>query len=339
MTTFKEIRGQLIRTLDTDPTPATTYEGQIWYNKTIGVLKSAELFAATWSAGGNLSTSRGKNMGAGGSQSSAITMGGAGAPGSGGLSATEEYNGSSWSGGGNLNQSRYGGQGTGTETAGLCNGGYSATTGYTGHTEEYDGSTWTTVTSSPRTTNEATAFGIQTAAVVAGGYAPPSWRTDALNYDGTNWTTSGSFSNPLSGAQGPGSAGTQTAGLVFGGFIPPTASGAGTMEYDGTSFTNGNNMNVPAYRSGAGTQTAAIGFSSATPVNPVGIYTELYDGTSWTSSTNFTVGRTDANQNTAPNTPNSSALIFGGRPEPSTASTSTEEFTGAFVGTKTLTTS
>jgi hypothetical protein len=46
MTTFKEISGQLIRTLSSDP--ANPQEGQIWYNSTIGVLKGYELVAAAW---------------------------------------------------------------------------------------------------------------------------------------------------------------------------------------------------------------------------------------------------------------------------------------------------
>jgi hypothetical protein len=46
MTTFKEISGQLIRTLSSDP--ANPLEGQIWYNSTIGVLKGYKLVAAAW---------------------------------------------------------------------------------------------------------------------------------------------------------------------------------------------------------------------------------------------------------------------------------------------------
>jgi hypothetical protein len=54
MTTFKEIRGQLIRSVSSDP--ANPQEGQIWYNNTIGVLKGYQLVADAWSSGGNLNT-------------------------------------------------------------------------------------------------------------------------------------------------------------------------------------------------------------------------------------------------------------------------------------------
>jgi hypothetical protein len=56
MTTFKEISGQLIRTLSSDP--ANPQEGQIWYNSTIGVLKGYENIGAAWASGGNMGTAR-----------------------------------------------------------------------------------------------------------------------------------------------------------------------------------------------------------------------------------------------------------------------------------------
>jgi hypothetical protein len=63
MTTFKEISGQLIRTLSSDP--ANPQEGQIWYNSTIGVLKGYDLTLAAWASGGNLATARYNLAGAG----------------------------------------------------------------------------------------------------------------------------------------------------------------------------------------------------------------------------------------------------------------------------------
>ena len=63
MTTFKEISGQLIRTLSSDP--ANPLEGQIWYNSTIGVLKGYRSLGGVWASGGNLSTARSNSGGAG----------------------------------------------------------------------------------------------------------------------------------------------------------------------------------------------------------------------------------------------------------------------------------
>ena len=52
MSTFKEIRGQLIKSLSSDPSPVVN--GDMWYNSTSQVLKG-RLSTAAWSSGGNLS--------------------------------------------------------------------------------------------------------------------------------------------------------------------------------------------------------------------------------------------------------------------------------------------
>jgi len=49
MTTYKEIKGQLIRKVSSDPTNPQL--GQIWYNNTTGVLKGYIFTADTWSSG------------------------------------------------------------------------------------------------------------------------------------------------------------------------------------------------------------------------------------------------------------------------------------------------
>jgi hypothetical protein len=90
MTTFKEISGQLIRTLSSDP--ANPLEGQIWYNSTIGVLKGYQLVAAAFTSGGNLATARYALAGAG-TQTAGLAFGGYN--GTAMVGQAEEYNGSS----------------------------------------------------------------------------------------------------------------------------------------------------------------------------------------------------------------------------------------------------
>ena len=51
MSTFKEIRGTLIKSLSSDPSPVAN--GDIWYNSTSQTLKGVQAVAA-WSSGGNL---------------------------------------------------------------------------------------------------------------------------------------------------------------------------------------------------------------------------------------------------------------------------------------------
>jgi hypothetical protein len=91
MTTFKEISGQLIRTLSSDP--ANPQEGQIWYNSTIGVLKGYEIVAAAWASGGNLTTARAQVL----SNSRLLQVVTPATSYS--HNSTEEYDGSSWTGG------------------------------------------------------------------------------------------------------------------------------------------------------------------------------------------------------------------------------------------------
>ena len=56
MSTFKEIRGTLIKSVSSDP--ANPEVGEIWYNNTIGSLKGYTFTAAAWASGGNLNTAR-----------------------------------------------------------------------------------------------------------------------------------------------------------------------------------------------------------------------------------------------------------------------------------------
>ena len=54
MTTYKEIRGKLVKKVTADPTPAadlSAYEGEMWYNSTKGILKVAQKVASVWSTG------------------------------------------------------------------------------------------------------------------------------------------------------------------------------------------------------------------------------------------------------------------------------------------------
>ena len=90
MTTYKEIRGQLIRKVSEDPT--NPVEGQIWYNTTTGILKGLPAITA-WTSAANMTNGRASLAGAG-TQTVGMVFGGAG------LSAkTEEYNGSGFSSG------------------------------------------------------------------------------------------------------------------------------------------------------------------------------------------------------------------------------------------------
>ena len=103
------------------------------------------------------------------------------------------------------------------------------------------------------------------------------------------WAAGGSL-NTTRRSMHAGQCGLQTAGLGVGGYIGPSRSGA-TEEYDGGSWTSGNNAPTKSSRGLAGTQTAAIEFGGL-PSGPSSTNTSsVYDGTNWTSAPNLNNSR------------------------------------------------
>jgi hypothetical protein len=334
MTTFKDIRGTAIQSLSSDPSNPEV--GQIWYNNTIGVLKDYQLVAASWAAGGNLSTARA--VGAGfGTQTAAAYGGGdiGGSPRT--TNVTEEYNGSTWSPSGNMGTARFAFSGVGTQTAGLAFGGLnSAADTVFSATEEYDGSTWSPGGNLNTARNGLGGAGIQTAGLAFGGSIPPlfSATTNVTEeYDGSAWTSGGNLGTSRRNLSSMGT-GIQTAALAIGGFIPPATRLSSTEEYDGSAWTAGGSLNTARLGMAcAGTQTAS--FAALGDAPPFTLNTELYDGTTWTSSTPAT-GPARATVGGAGSV--TAGLAFGG--ENSVGyQTATEEFTGAALGVQKITTS
>jgi hypothetical protein len=127
--------------------------------------------------------------------------------------------------------------------------------------------------------------------------------------------------------------GTQTAALGFGGNNPGD-TGA-TESYNGTSWTSVSSMNTARgllAGAGTGTQTAALAFGGY--IGAAVATTESYNGSTWSPTTNLSTARYrlgGAGTQTA-------GLAFGGETGP-VNTTATEEFTGAFLSNKKITTS
>jgi len=105
----------------------------------------------------------------------------------------------------------------------------------------------------------------------------------------------------------PGGAGTQTAGLIFAGEPPNTGK---TEKYDGTSWTELNDLTTVRFApGGGGTQTAAMCFGGQ-PTPSVTTSSETWDGTSWSEGADILTarGRAAASQSGTP----SAMLFFGG---------------------------
>ena len=317
MATYEEIYGKRVKEFDSDPTLESSYEGQVWYDKSSGVLKSV-IASDAWSSTAPLIQSR-DSAGGAGIQTAAMIFGGRnevdGGPTGGpnaAYSLTEEYNGTGYSTGGALVQGRQGLSGAGTQTAGLGVGGYHPPSpGPKSLVEEYDGSSWSEVTNQPTATFGQGSAGTQTAAVVFGGRGGPgsTWTNATYEYDGTNWTTGGAMGTArvLKGA----ATGTQTAALAIGGDLTPPGGATNKVEeYDGTSFSEVNaapaNIQVNMV---SGIQTSALSFGGN--ISPYTTQTFKYDGTNFTASA--AMGSSASGQNTLKTAPdNSTGLSMGG---------------------------
>ena len=281
MSTYKNLIGKDVNFLTTDPDNVQA-EGQIWYNSPAGAFKNVA-GASTWSSTGSLNTAR-RESGAAGTQTASVVFGG----GSPDVAATEEYNGFNFANSGNMTTAREGLGAAGTQTAALAFGGanYGTPEGVSKKTETYNGSSWTAVNDMNNVRSYVAGFGLQTAAIAVGGAPSSPVVLTTESWDGTNWTNLSSPSNVPVGMFTNASCGTQTAGLIFGGNnvsdSPPGVQST-TLDWNGSSWTAGGNMNTARRRlGGAGTSTAALGFGGYLP-SPFSTATEAYNGTSWTT--------------------------------------------------------
>ncbi len=121
MATYEEIYGKRVKEFDSDPTLESSYEGQVWYDKSTGVLKSVVSFDS-FTSSTPYTTGR-RSFGSSGTQTANLIY--AGSTGS-ASNATEEYNGSGWTTAGEFWKYwlRRNVAGFGTQTAGLAFGGF-----------------------------------------------------------------------------------------------------------------------------------------------------------------------------------------------------------------------
>ena len=335
MATYYGTYGQKVQYLASDPSDPQV--GQVWYNSTSATLKVRGFSTASWSSGGNMANAR--NGGGSGTPTAAVAF--AGNSPSTPPALTELYNGTSWTSSGNLNTGRAGAS-AGTQTSTLNVGGYTAPLGYSALNEAFNGSTWTVKTNHPESNVPGGGIGTSSAFLRVGGYNGTTWTVTSSEWDGTSWTSGGSF-NPASASQIVGTAGTQTAGLKFGGAIP--GSPLIVESYNGTSWTSAPSINnAVGPTTGQGTQTSAL-MAGGYVGSPEAVLTttEAYNGTAWSTQPSFSTPRGyQYGQGRASNSPTgaTAGLIFGGDSYPAAGNRNqTELFTGAQGTTKTVTVS
>jgi hypothetical protein len=167
---------------------------------------------------------------------------------------TELWNGTSWTEVNNVNTGRFStGGGIGTQTAGLIAPGSTVPT-LIDSVESWDGTNWTAVTTYPGSAKEGIMlFGTNTSAIFAGGYGGPSPRGgDTLYKDAVfewNGSTFSAETNLPTIRGGGAGVGTTTDGLVSGGWegsVPAGGTVTNTTHYNGTTWTELNNLATAA---------------------------------------------------------------------------------------------
>ena len=119
------------------------------------------------------------------------------------------------------------------------------------------------------------------------------------------WSTGGNMNTARLFAQN--GAGTQIAGLVFGGLNESAGQTKNeTEQYNGSAWTEVNNLNTARYAGGGGgTQTSALFAGGQPGINN----SESWNGTNWTNTPTLNTGRGffgAANQSAT------AGLVFGG---------------------------
>ena len=278
MATYKEIKGVTVQTRDEDPVTNTgswasgnnTNSPHAGYGGSSGTYNAAlvasegpygdkvELYDGTsWSETGDLNTARQSAFSAGTQPATWLAGGRTG----GGTSTnnTELFNGSSWTEVNEMNTTRFASGSTGTYTAGIAFSG-DTFTDITRAVETWDGTSWSTHPNNyDSDVSNIIAFGTTTAAITAGGFDGPVPRGGSNNaiatsysYDGSTYTAITAMPQTLNSTTGTG---TQTDGLVAGGDRYPAPNTANTLSWNGTAWSQVQDVPVSAYGWGAAKAT------------------------------------------------------------------------------------
>ena len=329
MSTYKEINGQKVQSLASDP-PAP-YTGQVWYNSSTNLLRARRgAVVSAWSTGGNMTTGRnGGGASTFGTPTATIAFAGHTTPGPGAyVSATESYNGSWTTLPYSLGALSYHCGGAGTSTSALKFGGinYTPTTpdpGYQNTTQVWSGSGWT---SGPTMANKSASAGSagnsNTSALAIGGGpdSSPSNETRCQIYNGA-WTFG---NNKNTNTRGSMAGGTATSAINAGGYDQPSPTSpqykAYTESFNGTTWTSVADLNQGrANAAGCGaSNTATIVMGGGGGGAGGGLATESWNGSAWTVRA---VLPAEVQRNMASGNGSTNALSFGSNSGPTIAST------------------
>jgi hypothetical protein len=287
MATYKGIQGYSVQSLASDPSPAQSVEGQLWYNSASNVWKISTSGAGAWAASGTMNTpyvSGGVYIG---TTTAGVYAGGI--PGD--VTTTQTYNGSIWAASpATLNTGRHyvTNTGLGTSTAGQVMGGEVPSgvspTSVTDKSEQFDGSTWTEVNSLTSSRIAIIGAGTQAAGLAmtgGGGDVSGDGSVVVESWDGTSWTAGTSVNDARTYAMGGG---TQTSALVAGGkYIHPNILDSAET-WNGSTWTEVAVINTAREIGGRGVSSDSSGiiFGGSPPAPGYVAISEVWNGSTWT---------------------------------------------------------
>ena len=252
--------------------------------------------AGTWASGGSLNTGVMLAAGFGASQTASLKTGGEPSR----KAATETYNGTAWTEVADLNTARVSLRGFGTTAAGIVAGGNAPGSANSQLCESWNGTSWSEVNNMLTGRQNPGAVGISTAGMLAGGNTgpPTAYETESETYNGTSWTEGSDINTARTMMPGGG---TTTAGIIAGGESPnptpgPSLQSANAETYDGTSWSEQNNLNTARWGlsgSSAGTTSAMSVYVGASVGGATThTQTENYNGTSWSEIADLAPAKT-----------------------------------------------
>ena len=264
----------------------------------------------------------------------------------------EQFNGSNWTEVAETNTDHREGGSGGISTDALVWGGEP---GYTVNTELWDNSSWTEqnnlstgrsyvgATENAPSTTTALAYGGSSPAQVASteewGFPPVTQAKlkegmlflsggttlkgfgKAASVPSVAWSSGTNLPNPYT--QDAGSGSSNTAALHFGGRESGSGSTGKTQTYDGSTFTEVNDMNTARrYLLGSGTQTSTLAYGGYTTTAVANV--ESWDGSSWTETSDLNQARYEQK-----GTGKSATAALAIAANPSSPSFKTEQWNGS----------
>ncbi len=298
-----------------------------------------EYDGTNWTGGGNLNTARSSFWG-GGTQTAAIMAGGDKfTPGTASDygAETEEYNGTAWTSVNSLpgTTNGQGGRTTnGVQTDFRVFSGSQGTAFTSPYVNqyEYDGTNWAAGPNYTTARYGAAGSGTGPAAIMTGGRTPSDVLTSEEFNKSANvvtaaaWSSGGTLNTARQRTGGFGAA--QTSAVTAAGATAPPASALNkTEEYNGTSWSEVNNVNTARFNMTAfGTEPAGVLAGVGTPSVTYGGTTEEYNGTSWTTVNPYAAP--GANYRSSNGTLTAGLLAGGVAPAPAELSNAVEEYDG-----------